>query len=162
VQRRARAARARANLQRVLVGDDERARGSIPLMHLPSHESENLVMGSSGYAFADEDPRMRVDALSSLFDPVTFRHFDALGVDQGRRCWEVGTGGVTAANWLAHHVGARGRVLATDIDISWASDQLDSAVEVQRHDITSDDITSEQFDLVHARTSCSISLLGSK
>ena len=108
-------------------------------------------MGSSGYAFADEDPRMRVDALSSLFDPVTFRHVDALGVDQGWRCWEVGAGGVTVANWLAHRVGTRGRVLATDIDISWATDQLDPAVEVQRHDITSDDIASEQFDLVHAR-----------
>ena len=37
-------------------------------MHLPSHPSENLAMGSSGYAFADEDPKMRVDAspLSSI------------------------------------------------------------------------------------------------
>ena len=82
---------------------------------------------------------------------MTFRHVDALGVDQGWRCWEVGAGGVTVANWLAHRVGTRGRVLATDIDISWATDQLDPAVEVQRHDITSDDIASEQFDLVHAR-----------
>jgi hypothetical protein len=37
----------------------------------------------------------RFAALSALFDPVTFRHVDALGVAPGWRCWEVGAGGAT-------------------------------------------------------------------
>lgn len=36
---------------------------------------------------------IRFDALSELFDPVTFRHVDRLGIAAGMRCWEVGAGG---------------------------------------------------------------------
>ncbi len=65
-------------------------------------------MNSSDYVFADEDARQRLDALSALFDPVTFRHVEALGIDRRWRCWEVGAGGPTVANWLGHRVGATG------------------------------------------------------
>ena len=108
-------------------------------------------MTSSGYAFADEDARQRLNALSALFDPVTFRHVEALGIQQGWRCWEVGAGGPTVANWLAHRVGADGHVLATDIDTGSITDYVDDAVEVQRHDVTLDDLPGRQFHLVHAR-----------
>jgi hypothetical protein len=101
--------------------------------------------------FADEDARQRLDALSALFDPVTFRHMEALGIDRGWRCWEVGAGGPTVANWLARRVESSGHVLATDIATSWVSNHLDPAVEVQRHDVTRDDIPIGAFDLVHAR-----------
>jgi SAM-dependent methyltransferase len=62
---------------------------------------------------------IRFEALSALFDPSTFRHFERLGVSEGWRCWEVGAGGPRVPNWLAEHVGSSGRVLATDIDVSW-------------------------------------------
>lgn len=58
----------------------------------------------------------RFDALAELFDPVTFRHLDALGLAAGWRCWEVGAGGPTVPARLAERVGPTGRVLATDID----------------------------------------------
>lgn len=37
----------------------------------------------------------RFTALSTLFDPSTFRHFETVGVAEGRRCWEIGAGGPT-------------------------------------------------------------------
>jgi dienelactone hydrolase len=61
----------------------------------------------------------RFAALAELFDPWTFRHLDDLGLGEGWRCWEVGAGGVSVPNGLAERVGVSGRVLATDIDVSW-------------------------------------------
>lgn len=111
-------------------------------------------MNGSSYAFAEEDPRRRLaalSALSALFDPVSFRHLEALGIDRGWRCWEVGAGSPTVANWLARRVGESGHVLATGIDITALTDHVDPAIDVQRHDITTDDIPLGQFHLVHAR-----------
>ncbi|WP_345440546.1 class I SAM-dependent methyltransferase [Actinoallomurus vinaceus] len=62
---------------------------------------------------------VRFDALAELFDPWTFRHFEDIGVAPGWSCWEVGAGGPSVPRWLARRVGDRGRVLATDIDVSW-------------------------------------------
>jgi ubiquinone/menaquinone biosynthesis C-methylase UbiE len=75
----------------------------------------------------------RFDALSKLFDPSMFRHIEDLGIREGWRCWEVGVGGVSVPQWLAGRVGATGRVLATDIEV------------------TRDEPPAETFDLVHAR-----------
>src|SRR2546423_14462260 len=97
-------------------------------------------MTSGDYVFAQEDPEQRLDALSTLFDPVTFRHVEALAIGPGWRCWEVGAGGPSVANWLAGRVGASGHVLATDITTSWVSNDLDSAIEVKRHDVIMDDV----------------------
>jgi hypothetical protein len=47
----------------------------------------------------------RFGALSALYDPVTFRHMDALGVQNGWRCWEVGAGGPSVPLWLADRAG---------------------------------------------------------
>ena len=98
---------------------------------------------------------IRFAALSELFDPVTFRHVDRLGIAEGMRCWEVGAGGRTVPEGLARRVGPTGTVVATDIDTSWtaqASD-LDSAgvIEVLRHDVAADPPPPGSFDLVHAR-----------
>jgi SAM-dependent methyltransferase len=103
---------------------------------------------------------VRFTALSTIFDPPTFRHLDALGMSAGWRCWEVGAGGLTVVHWLAQRAGAAGRVLATDIDVSWLStgtDGLDAAgtdtatIEVRRHDVGTDPAPAELFDLIHAR-----------
>jgi hypothetical protein len=95
----------------------------------------------------------RFDALSALFDPSTFRHIDALGIAAGWHCWEVGAGGRSVPEWLVGRVGEQGRVLATDIDVSWLSDDVTDSprYEVQRHDIGTDPAREEVFDLVHAR-----------
>src|SRR5664280_2610191 len=65
-----------------------------------------------------EPAGVRLEAISALFDPSTFRHVKRLGIRPGWRCWEVGAGSPTVPTWLADQVGPRGSVLATDIDLS--------------------------------------------
>ncbi|GAB1516198.1 class I SAM-dependent methyltransferase [Actinophytocola sp. KF-1] len=93
----------------------------------------------------------RFEALAELFDPWTFRHLDDLGLGAGWRCWEVGAGGVSVPRGLAERVGPTGRVLATDIDVSWTEPAAGGALEVREHDVTRDPPPAETFDLVHAR-----------
>lgn len=92
---------------------------------------------------------MRFAALSELFDPVTFRHIEQLGIRPGWRCWEIGAGGPNVPAWLAGQVGPNGHVLATDIDVSWMP--ADAAYTVLRHDVGSQSPPEVGFDLIHAR-----------
>ncbi len=103
------------------------------------------------YALANQAPQAgdRFRALAELFDAVTFRHVDALGIAPGWRCWEVGAGGPSVPRWLAGRTGRAGSVLATDIDVSWLP--VDAGFAVRRHDVAVDDPPDEGFDLVHAR-----------
>ncbi len=73
----------------------------------------------------------RFGALPALFDDVTFRHIEALGIQRGWRCWEVGACGPSVPNWLAGRAGPDGQLLATDINTSWI-------VEVRCYDIAHD------------------------
>lgn len=91
----------------------------------------------------------RFDAFAELFDPVTFRHLDGLGIGVGCHVWEVGAGGPSVPAWLAHRVGPTGRVLATDIDTRWLRGL--TGCEVRTHDVTTDPIPDGPFDVVHAR-----------
>ena len=52
---------------------------------------------------------------------------------------------------MAERVGARGYVLATDIDTRWIQSNGPSQLEVQRHDVVADQLAQGDFDLVHAR-----------
>ncbi|MFI9616170.1 methyltransferase domain-containing protein [Streptomyces sp. NPDC052023] len=90
------------------------------------------------------------DAFAALFDPTTLRHFEALGVGPGWRCWEV-AGGSSVESWLAKKVGPTGKVVVTDTDSSWASGPSRSPVERRVHDVGAQDPPGEGFDLVHAR-----------
>jgi SAM-dependent methyltransferase len=93
----------------------------------------------------------RLAALAALFDPSTFRHLEAVGIGQGWRCWEVGAGATSVVCWLADRVGCGGRVLATDIDVSWVREAAGHPVEVRQHDVGREAPPPEAFDLVHAR-----------
>ncbi len=92
----------------------------------------------------------RFDALSALFNPVTFRHARRLGLTAGWRVWEVGAGGPSVPAWLAEQVGPSGQVMATDIDTSWIAGQ-DAGYQVRRHDIGTDPAPGGPFHLIHAR-----------
>ncbi len=98
-----------------------------------------------------EQAGARFRALSTLFDPSTFRHIERLGIGPGWHCWEVGAGGPTVAAWLAGQVGAGGTVLATDIDTSWMADSGKPHFEVRRHEVGVEAPPPGPFDLVHAR-----------
>jgi SAM-dependent methyltransferase len=54
-------------------------------------------------------------------------------------------------SWLAKKVGPTGKVLATDIDTSWATSSARPHVEVRVHDVGAEEPPAEGFDLVHAR-----------
>jgi len=89
--------------------------------------------------------------LSAQFDSVTVRHLGALGVAAGWHCLEVGAGAGSIARWLAATVGSTGRVVATELDTQFLDDLPRPPAEVVRHDITSDPVEQDAFDLVHAR-----------
>ncbi len=111
-------------------------------------------MSSNGYLLGNRavEAGDRIAALSALYDPVTFRHLDALGIAPGWRCWEVGAGGPSVPRGLADRVGRQGRVLTTDIEITDALRATAGApIEVRRHDLVRDPPPAETFDLVHAR-----------
>lgn len=91
----------------------------------------------------------RFEALATIFDPSTFRHLEDLGTAPGWACWEVGAGGPSVPRWLADRVGPTGRVLATDLDVSWL--RADEPFEARRHDVGADPPPPGPFDLVHAR-----------
>jgi SAM-dependent methyltransferase len=92
----------------------------------------------------------RFDALSVLFNPSTFRHAQALGLAPGWRVWEVGAGSPSVPAYFTEQVGAKGYVLATDIDTSWL-DTGTPGYEIRRHDVGSEPPPAGPFDLVHAR-----------
>lgn len=106
-----------------------------------------------GYLLDNARPEAgtRFEALSALFDPSTRRHIENLGIAPGWRCWEIGAGGPSVVSWLADRVGPSGRVLATDIDISWAAEATGGVVEVRHHDVGRDGPPEGGFDLIHAR-----------
>lgn len=110
------------------------------------------MMRDEGYLLNNQQAEAgrRLDALSELFDPATFRHLAAVGVTAGWVCWEVGAGGASVPAWLAEQVGPSGRVVASDIDTAWMPAH-GAAFEVLRHDVGVEQPPAGDFDLVHAR-----------
>lgn len=110
-------------------------------------------MSDDGYLLDNRrtEAGTRLHALSAIFDQWTFDHIDGTGIGPGWRCWEVGAGGPSVTRFLAGRVGESGRVLATDIDLTWVAEAAGQQVEVRRHDLSLDPPPEESFDLVHAR-----------
>jgi SAM-dependent methyltransferase len=92
----------------------------------------------------------RFRALSALFDATTFDSLSACGIAPGWRCWEAGAGGLTVPNWMAARTTPHGRVIATDIDISWLG-AAKTDVEVKLHDVAAEAPPADDFHLAHAR-----------
>ncbi len=110
-------------------------------------------MNADRYLLSNDAPEAmdRFTAFAMLFDPSTFRHLDGLGLTRGWRCWEVGAGGTTVVAHLSEQVGPGGHVLATDINLSWATGAAAPNVEVLEHDVAGSPPPGGPFDLVHAR-----------
>ena len=110
----------------------------------------------SNYIFdnAAQQAGQRFTSLETLYDPWTIRHLEATGIGTGWQCWEVGAGGGSIATWLGERCGPSGHVLVTDIDPRFLVElaTLDHApLEIRRHDIGSDPLPAQSFDLIHAR-----------
>ncbi len=94
--------------------------------------------------------RLRLSMLSEARDPKTFALLTQVGIAPGMHCLEIGagTGGVSA--WMAGRVGARGRVMSTDIDLQFHA-EMPTNVIVRQHDIAAGTLPREHFDIIHAR-----------
>lgn len=110
-------------------------------------------MGDTAYTLDNkwDKARHRLTALERLADPCTFRYLEQIGVSQGWSCLEVGAGFGTVADWLCQRVGTKGTVVATDIEPHFLERLHFSHLEVRQHNIVTDRLEADKFDLVHAR-----------
>ncbi len=95
--------------------------------------------------------RKRLAALESGMDANTIACLETIGVAAGWRCLEVGAGAGSIARWLCERVGADGHVVATDLETGFLNEIDAPNLEVRRHDIRTDELEKDAFDLVHAR-----------
>lgn len=114
-----------------------------------------MLRRMSNYALpregAEESERARLELLADLHDPLTEYQLDAIGVDEGWCCLDVGAGAGAVTRLLSTRVGRSGSVLATDLDTRLLAGSAGGNVEVRRHDILADPLPDAHFDLVHAR-----------
>lgn len=98
-----------------------------------------------------EEERSRLRALESILDPGTISVFETVGVAPGWRCLEVGGGGGSVTRWLCDSVGPDGHVVATDLDTRFLEEIDSSNLEVRSHNIVTEAIEEDTYDLVHSR-----------
>jgi ubiquinone/menaquinone biosynthesis C-methylase UbiE len=108
---------------------------------------DNYVLGHT----AEASERERLGLLERQADPFSQRNLAALGIQQGWRCLEVGAGHGSVAQWLAEQVGPQGKVVATDINPRFLTEIELPNVEVRQHDIRTDPLEPDTYDLAHCR-----------
>jgi tRNA A58 N-methylase Trm61 len=101
---------------------------------------------AAGWDFDEERARLRL--IEEIYDPATTRRLASLGLTSGWRCLELGAGAGSIASWLAARVGPSGQVVATDIDPRFLQDIKLPNLEVRRHDIRTDALEREAYDLL--------------
>ncbi len=97
------------------------------------------------------EERARLAALEATFDPWSIRTIRATDPSPGWRCLEIGGGGGSMAAWLCELVGPQGEVVATDLETKFLESVEAENLEVRKHDIVSDPLEEEAFDLIHIR-----------
>lgn len=105
------------------------------------------------YVFANASPQapVRLNLLSTLYDDGSKKYLEAVGVSEGWRCLEIGAGQGSIAAWLSDRVGRAGLIVATDLDTRMLDKLKRPNVSVLGHDISSDPLPRDAFDLVHTR-----------
>ncbi|GAA5706631.1 hypothetical protein AQJ43_16400 [Streptomyces avermitilis] len=98
---------------------------------MPEHGADQGCLLDNRHAEAG----IRFDALSELFDPVTFRHVDQLGIGAGMRCRKIGAGGPSVPLGPAERFGPSDgdrhrHSMPTDSPRRTAASQRDSAAEL--------------------------------
>lgn len=116
-----------------------------------STDAYTTEQGTYALANAASAAGDRFAALSAVYDPVTFRHLDEVGIAPGWHCLELGAGGGSVARWMGERVGPDGRVLAVDLDTRWLAGLAGGPVELRSLDVRTDELPAAAFDLVHAR-----------
>lgn len=99
----------------------------------------------------DRYGQLRYELLSEMFDGITIRALQLVGVQSGWNCLEPGAGAGSIARWLAKRVGSTGHVLATELDTTLLRKVSLPNLEVRQHDLVRDPLPQGSFDLVHMR-----------
>jgi SAM-dependent methyltransferase len=103
-------------------------------------------------ANAESGPeRARLEVLQRLNDAATLRRLDAIGIETGWRCVEIGAGAGSIARALAERAGPQGLVVAADRDPRFLDDFAGPGREVATHDITDGPVEPGGFDFAHCR-----------
>ena len=103
---------------------------------------------------AEAETSERFASLDALYNFRTFRFLETVGIGPGWHCLEVGGGSGSVAAWMAERVGPSGYVLVTDIDprfMERSAYRRSTHIELRRHDIGTDPLPEQAFDLIHAR-----------
>src|SRR5215469_9416652 len=106
-------------------------------------------LAARGRQEAEDD---RLSLLERIFDPLSCRRRGL--VRPGWRCLEVGAGRGSMAVWLAKQVGESGKVVATDVDVTYLNRLHLPNLEVRQHNILEDSLDAlgpGSFDLVCSR-----------
>jgi 2-polyprenyl-3-methyl-5-hydroxy-6-metoxy-1,4-benzoquinol methylase len=112
------------------------------------------MAAAASYALDRDGSRGRLELLEAHVDRLSQRRLAGLGVARGWRCLEVAAGLGSVARWLSDRVGSEGRVAVTDLDIRHLQPLAARAphnIDVWRHDVTTDPLPDDHYDLVHAR-----------
>ena len=88
--------------------------------------------------------------VQEAFDPLTRARLDSVGVGAAWRCLVVGAGRSSIVRWLAGRVGALGRVVAADYDMTFTVGDCEN-VEVRVQDVMADPPERDAYDLAHSR-----------
>jgi SAM-dependent methyltransferase len=100
-------------------------------------------------AMAPDDPPLS-SYVAEMLDTFTTRRLAQTRVLEQSRCLVIGAGAGTVARWLAGQVGADGEVVVTDPDPSQVP--AEPGVTVLRHNLATDPLPEEGFDLIYARS----------
>ncbi len=95
--------------------------------------------------------RARLELLQLLNDAATIRRLDAIGIEAGWRCVEIGAGAGSIARALAERCGPQGLVVATDRDPRFLDDFPGPGREIATHDIMDGPVHPGGFDFAHCR-----------
>jgi SAM-dependent methyltransferase len=102
------------------------------------------------YVFG-QDEYDRIHAAEDLLDEGSKRLITQCGIAEGAVCLEADAGGGSIATWLSGLVGSTGQVMATDLDVRALGQLSGKNLEVRRHDIVTDELEVDHYDLIHAR-----------
>jgi SAM-dependent methyltransferase len=111
-------------------------------------------MGEDGQSHAyilGTEERRRLELLQECADPLTTRSLDAIGIEPGWRCLELGAGAGSVAQLLCRRVGPSGRVVAVDLDTRFLEELPEDNLDVDRRNVLVDGLPGDAYDLVHAR-----------
>ena len=114
---------------------------------------DNVTLSDKYFATnqADEAEIERLGMLAQIYDPITIKHIETLGIKNGWKCLDVGAGGGSVADWLSDRVGADGKVVATDTNTKFLNYFKNPKFEIRQHNIINGEIKENYYDMVHCR-----------